>query len=120
MTYKPDSTAEDGDGPRQVLTDKVRALGDRLADSWYLTRYRGRGQHLKFSKRKVIIRDESTMAHKRGLEALDDTLRDLRGNRQHSFYCLVTFVKLCQVFHVQHRLMNLMHVFPQIISFMAK
>lgn len=61
---------------------------------------------------ELIIWDECTMAHKKALEALDRSLQNLRGNVvvEHSFYCLVIFDKLFQLYHAQHQLTSLMHV----------
>ena len=43
-----------------------------------ITKNSGKGQVLRACK--IIVWDECTMAHKKSLEALDSTLRDLRGN----------------------------------------
>jgi hypothetical protein len=54
------------------------------------------------------------MAHKKALEALNRTQKDLEemnsSSVAHSFYCLVIFDKLYQLYHDQHPLMSFMHV----------
>jgi len=63
---------------------------------------------------KIIIWDECTMSHKKALEALDRTLRDLRGNARIFGGALILlsgdFRQILPLYHVQHPLMNLMHV----------
>ena len=62
---------------------------------------------------KLIVWDESTMAHKGAFEALSRTLKDIRGNdgvMGESLYCLLeTLDKLCQLYHGVQELMRLRH-----------
>jgi hypothetical protein len=55
---------------------------------------------------QLIIWEECAKAHKKALEALNRTLKDLRGYEQ----LFGGTLKLYQLYHDQHPLMSLMHV----------